>query len=35
MLCEYAIGELDAAVEDKQNEQEVKDQLDVLCYRLR
>merc|ERR1711973_929795 len=34
LLCEYAMSELDAAVEDKQNQQEVRDKLDKICYRL-
>jgi len=34
LLCEYAMSELDAAVENKQNQQEVRDKLDGICYRL-
>ncbi len=33
-LCEYAIGEVDRMLEDKQNEDEIKDALDRICYML-
>jgi len=33
-LCEYAIQQLDAMLEDKQNEEEIKKTLDVLCQSL-
>ena len=35
LLCEYAIGELDSVVEDKHNQDEVRQALDQVCYRLR
>merc|ERR1719495_2900589 len=34
LLCEYAMSELDAAVEDKTNQQEVRQELDNICYHL-
>lgn len=33
-LCEYAIQELDTMLEDKSNEQEIKQSLDILCNQL-
>ena len=33
-LCEYAIGEVDKLIEDKQNEEEIKNVLDRICYEL-
>lgn len=34
-LCEYAIGEVDKMITDKQNEEEIKSVLDRICYELR
>ena len=34
-LCEYAIGEVDKLITDKQNEEEIKTVLDRICYELR
>ena len=34
-LCEYAIGEVDKMITDKQNEEEIKSVLDTICYELR
>ena len=34
-LCEYAIGEVDKLITDKQNEEEIKSVLDTICYELR
>merc|ERR1711868_174554 len=31
-LCEYAIGEVDKMISDKQNEDEIKSVLDRICY---
>ena len=33
-LCEYAIGEVDKMITDKQNEEEIKNVLDAVCYEL-
>lgn len=33
-LCEYAIGEVDKLITDKQNEEEIKSVLDRICYEL-
>jgi len=33
-LCEYAIQELDNMLEDKSNEEEIKQSLDILCNQL-
>jgi len=33
-LCEYAIREVDILLKDKQNEEEIKQVLDVVCYQL-
>merc|ERR1719356_2263742 len=34
LLCEYVMSELDGEVEDKQNQDEVRQALDKICYRL-
>jgi len=34
-LCEYAIGEVDQMIENKKNEDEIKQALDRICYLLR
>ena len=34
VLCEYAIGEVDKMLEDKQDEEEIKEALDKICYML-
>ena len=33
-LCEFAVTQLEALVEDKKNEQQIKDALDNLCFYL-
>ncbi len=33
-LCTYAIGEVDQMLEDKKNEEEIKEALDKICYML-
>jgi len=34
LLCEYAISEVDAVIEDKHNEAEVRQALEQVCYKL-
>lgn len=34
-MCEYVIGEVDQVISDKKNEEEIREALDKICYKLR